>query len=110
MIFCGTNGHAFCIREQDGKEVWRTKLETAKLFNAASSGDVTVLLEGQVLLAACNGHIWGLSSSDGSILWHNDLPGLRNRFITMCTPNVSVQYVHVETHSHDSSTTHHHMR
>ncbi len=97
MIYCGTNGHVACISERDGNEVWRTKLETAKLFNAAYSGDVTVLLVDEVLIAACNGHMWGLSPTNGKILWHNGLPCLRNRFVTMCSPHVAIQYVHVET-------------
>jgi outer membrane protein assembly factor BamB len=99
MIYCGTSGHVTCIDERSGKEIWRIKLETAKLFNAAASGDVTVLLMDKVLVAACNGHIWGLSPNDGNILWHNGLPGLGNRFITMCAPHVAIQYVHAHTES-----------
>ena len=108
MIYCGTNGHVVCISELDGKEVWRTKLDTSKLFNAAFSGDVTVLLVDEILIAACNGHLWGLKPSDGKVLWHNDLPRLGNRFITMCTPHVAIQYVHVHTESREQSTATHH--
>jgi outer membrane protein assembly factor BamB len=103
MIYCGTNGHALAIDEKTGKEVWRTKLRTKFVFNAASSGNVTVILANEILMASCNGHIWGLEPKTGQILWHNDLPGLGNRFITMCTSNVSIQYVHEHTTEHQST-------
>ena len=102
MIYCGTNGHVFALDVKDGKEVWRTKLKTKFVFNAASSGDVTVILVNDVLIASCNGHIWGLKPETGQILWHNDLPSLGNRFITMCTSNVSIQYVHGQSSDHQT--------
>lgn len=104
MIYCGTNGHVLCIDEHNGEEIWRTKLGTG-LFNAAKSGDVTVMLIDEVLITACNGHMWGLNPSTGSVLWHNDLPGLRNRFITMCAPHVAIQYIREHTESHETSHT-----
>ena len=99
MIYCGTKGHVFCLNVRDGAEVWRTKLKAPGILNPAASEDVTVLLAGEVLVAAANGHAWGLKASTGEVLWHNGLPGLGNRFITMCTEQVSVQYVHVQTSS-----------
>ncbi len=105
MIYCGTNGHVFCLNEQAGNEIWRTKLTTSNLFSPAASQDVTVLLAGEVLIAASNGHMWGLSPSTGVILWHNGLPRLGNRFVTLCTSHVSIQYIH--EHTTEVSTNHH---
>ena len=104
MIYGRTKGYAFCHDERNGQEVWRTKLETHSFFNVASLSDVAVIFSNDVLIAASVGHMWGLQSATGAILWHSDLPGMGNRFVTLCTPTSSIQYLHTEsTTTHTSS-------
>ncbi len=99
MIYGGTRGYVFAIDTHSGEEVWRTKLSTGFFFNAASAEDVMILSVGDVIIAGCNGHIWGLSAKDGAELWHNPLRGLGNGPVTLAANGVSVQYVHKHTHS-----------
>jgi hypothetical protein len=96
MIYGGTKGSVFCVDERSGREVWRTAVNPGLL---GSSGDVAVLLRGNVVVASCYGNIWGLDAASGRELWHNDLPGLGHGFVTLCDDSHAVQYIHVETQS-----------
>lgn len=97
MIFGGTRGYVFCIDEKTGREVWRTKLSTG-IFGGAY-GDVTVLVHEQTVIAGSDGHVWGVDSHSGDILWHNSLTGLGNNFVALADANSSVQYIHRHTSS-----------
>lgn len=50
-----------------GQLIWETRLK--------GSGFVNVTVEGDVILAATRGELWGLDLNSGRILWHNGLPG-----------------------------------
>lgn len=96
MLYGGLRGHVFCLDENSGTEMWRTKLKTGGMFNAAWKEDVAVLAKDNVIIAGSNGHIWGLNPGTGEIMWHNDLSGLGNGFVTLSDTTHSTQYVHVE--------------
>lgn len=85
--------------------MWRTKLSTGGFINIASSGDVAVLVQGDVIVAGCMGHAWGIDAKTGEVLWHNSLTGLGNGFVSLADGSSSVQYIHVTStsHSHSSS-------
>jgi outer membrane protein assembly factor BamB len=99
MIYGGTRGYVFALDPHSGNEVWRTKLSTGFLFNAASAEDVMVLAVGEVIIAGCNGHIWGLAATTGEQLWHNPLRGLGKGAVTVAAAGVAVHYVHKHTES-----------
>ena len=102
MIYGGTRGHVFAIDPTTGEERWRTKLSTG-FFNAAYAQDVMVLVRDGIVIAGCNGHMWGLDAKGGDLLWHNALSGLGNGAVTMATDGVAIQYVHKHTHSSSNS-------
>lgn len=99
MIYCGTNGTISCIDENTGQEAWRSKLQTGGFLNPASGGDVAILVRNGVVIAGCNGHVWGFDAATGQQLWHNGLVGLGNGFVSLCDDAASVQYVKVVKHS-----------
>ena len=96
MIYGGIRGHVVCFDENSGQEMWRTKLTTGGLFNAAWKEDVAILSKENVIIAGCNGHVWGLDPNTGQIQWHNDLSGLGNGFVALSDSTHSTQYIHVE--------------
>lgn len=102
MIYGGTRGHVFAIDPATGEERWRTKLSTG-FFNAAYAQDVMVLVRDGIVIAGCNGHMWGLDAERGDILWHNGLNGLGHDAISMAAEGVAIQYVHKHTRSNSNS-------
>ncbi len=102
MIYIGTNGYVACVDSQDGHEVWRTRLASG-LFDAASRGTVTVMECRDILLAGCNGHLFGLDKKSGQIMWHNSLEGMGNYQISLCGQGQSVQYLQEVIHSQSST-------
>ena len=100
-LYIGINGHVVAIATQDGRELWRTPLETGKFFSATGHQDVCLLEhEGQVL-AGCQGHLFCLDAGSGHILWRNELKGLGFNDVTLAMRGKSVQFV--TTHQHTRS-------
>ena len=58
-LVIGTNGCVAAIDKTSGRELWRTKLGTG-FFSATSYEDVSVIMEGRMVFAGCNGHLFGL--------------------------------------------------
>lgn len=99
MIYGGTKGTVICLDEKSGRELWRQPLDPG-VFGASS--DVALLLRGELLIASCQGNVWGLDAASGRILWHNELPGMGYGFVSLCDDTHSVQYIHRV----DTQTTH----
>lgn len=59
--------HRFLPGSRDGKEVWSTWLKGTDF--------VTLLLDGDVLLAATRGEVFCLDAATGKHLWSNGMPG-----------------------------------
>ena len=67
LIFVGLNGYAVALDRDTGEIVW---------FNdEMESGYVTLLLDGDRLIASTNGYIYCLNARTGKIRWHNPLKG-----------------------------------
>ena len=64
----GIGGNVVMIEMATGREVWRQALKGGQL--------VTVLWQGDLLLAGNHGHLYRLDPATGRILWMNDLPKL----------------------------------
>lgn len=62
-LFVAIGGQVICIRKQDGKELWRTRL---KRF----SGSTTLLVEKDAIFAAARGELFALNPKTGSINWN----------------------------------------
>lgn len=67
LIFVGLNGYAMALDRDTGDIVWSN--------SEMKSGYVTLLLDGDRLIASTNGYIYCLSPLTGEILWHNPLRG-----------------------------------
>jgi outer membrane protein assembly factor BamB len=67
MIFVGLNGYAVALDRDTGEIVWSN--------NEMKSGYVTLLLDGDRLIASTNGYIFCLDPLTGKILWNNPLKG-----------------------------------
>ena len=67
LIFVGLNGYALALDRDSGEIVW---------YNSEmKSGYVTLLLDGDRLIASTNGYIYCLDPLNGQVLWNNPLRG-----------------------------------
>jgi outer membrane protein assembly factor BamB len=67
LIFVGLNGYVVALNRDTGEIVWSN--------NKLKSGYVTLLLDGDRLIASTNGYIFCLDPLTGEILWNNPLKG-----------------------------------
>ena len=77
LIFAGIKHAVVALDERSGAEVWRVNLR---------SGDyVTVLWDGEALLAANAGEVWRLDPGSGAVLWHNQMKGLGRGLVSLAS-------------------------
>ena len=69
VIFVGLNGYALALNRDTGEIVWSN--------DQMKAGYVTLLLDGDRLIASTNGYMYCLDPLNGSIVWHNPLKGYR---------------------------------
>jgi outer membrane protein assembly factor BamB len=67
LIFVGLNGYAVALDRDTGEIVWSN--------DKMHSGYVTLLLDGDRLIASTNGYIYCVDPLTGEILWHNPMKG-----------------------------------
>jgi len=67
LVFIGLNGYALALDRDTGEIVWSN--------DQMKSGYVTLLLDGDRLIASTNGYIYCLDPLTGAIRWHNPLKG-----------------------------------
>jgi len=91
-LIIGSNGYVAAIDVMDGREIWRTRLQTG-VFTATSHSDVSVLVLDKFVLAGSRGHLFCLDVENGSILWHNELQGMGYNDVSLAMQNVSVQFL-----------------
>jgi len=77
LIFVGIKHSVVALDDRTGAEVWRTELR---------SGDyVTVLWDGEALIAGNSGEIWRLDPRNGQVMWRNELKGLGRGLVSMAS-------------------------
>ena len=77
LLFVGIKDVVIALSPGDGGEVWRTKLE---------GGDfVTVLWDGENLIAANYGEVFRLDPTTGAIVWNNPMKGLRTGVVSLAS-------------------------
>jgi len=91
-LIIGSNGFVAAIDLTDGRELWRTKLESG-VFAATNSQDVSVLVQGGFVFAGSRGNLFCLDVESGSILWNNELKGMGYNDVSLAMQNVSVQFL-----------------
>ncbi len=67
LIFVGLNGYVLALHRDTGEIVWSN--------NELRSGYVTLLLDGDRLIASTNGYIFALEPTTGKVLWNNPMKG-----------------------------------
>jgi outer membrane protein assembly factor BamB len=82
LIFVGIKNSVVALDARTGDEVWRTKLRGMTSF-------VTVLWDGEFLVAATYGEVFGLDWRDGTITWHNKMKGLGLGLVTLASSRVT---------------------
>lgn len=69
LVFIALKKHVVAIERASGREVWRQDL-------GRKDDLITLVLDGDLLIAYASGHLFGLDPGTGRIVWENDLPGL----------------------------------
>ena len=67
LIFIGLNGYVLALHRDTGEVVWSN--------SRVHSGYVTLLLDGDRLIASVSGYSYCLDAQTGKIHWHNPLKG-----------------------------------
>jgi outer membrane protein assembly factor BamB len=81
LIFVGIKNSVVALDVKSGEEVWRTKLK--------GSDFVTVLFDGESLVAANAGEIFALDPQTGTVRWHNTMKGLGLGLVTLASSRVA---------------------
>lgn len=77
LVFVGIRNAVVALDDRTGAEVWRAELR--------SSDYVTVLWDGEALVAANSGEVWRLDPQRGDVLWHNELKGLGRGLVSLAS-------------------------
>jgi len=77
LIYVGIKSSVIALEDRTGAEVWRTKLR--------GQDYVTVLWDGEALIAANSGEIWRLDPRNGAIIWQNELKGFGRGLVSLAS-------------------------
>jgi outer membrane protein assembly factor BamB len=77
LFYVGIRSSVIALDERSGTEVWSAKLR--------GSDFVTVLWDGEALIAGNGGEVFRLDPQTGAILWHNQLKGLGRGIVTLAS-------------------------
>ena len=83
LIFIGIKNSVVAVDERTGAEVWRAKLK--------GSDFVTVLWDGEALIAANSGEAFRLDPRSGAVMWHNELKGLGRGIVSLASSRAPTQ-------------------
>src|SRR5262249_37675489 len=89
LVFVGLNGYAAALDRETGDIVWSN--------DQMHSGYMTLLLDGDRLIASTNGYIYCLDPLTGEIRWHNPISGY-GAGAPMALVSVRGQWTQVLTH------------
>ena len=67
LIFVGFGHHAIALDRDTGEIVW--------VNSEMHTGYISMLLDGDRLIASSNGYMYCLNPMTGEVLWHNPLKG-----------------------------------
>jgi glucose dehydrogenase len=69
LIFVGLNGRVAALDRSTGEIIWEWHSPKP------GSGYVTLLVDGNLLIASVSGYTYGLDAKTGEQIWFNDLKG-----------------------------------
>jgi hypothetical protein len=67
LLFVGLNGWVAALDRDSGEVIW--------YCSELNSGDTTLLLDGDRLIASTNGYLYCLDPQTGKIVWKNSMSG-----------------------------------
>ena len=77
LIYVGIKHSVVALDDRTGAEVWQTELR---------SGDyVTILWDGEALIAANSGEVWRLDPQRGHVLWHSEMKGFGRGLVSLAS-------------------------
>lgn len=79
-VFVGSHGYVVSVDPQTGAEHWRIR------FSLMNLTLVSLMVEGDFLIAGTHGRVYGLELHTGVVRWVNDLPGLGFHHICLSSP------------------------
>jgi outer membrane protein assembly factor BamB len=77
FLYVGIKNSVVALDDRTGAEVWRTQLR--------GSDYVTVLWDGEALVAANSGEVWRLDPLTGAVLWRNELKGFGRGLVSLAS-------------------------
>ena len=80
LIFVGIKSSVVALDVRTGEEVWRSKLKGSEF--------VTVLWDGESLVAANAGEVFALDAETGMVLWNNKLKGMGMGLVSLASSRV----------------------
>lgn len=84
LVFTGFNRRVAALNKRTGEIVWQWK-------SPRGSSYVTLLLDGDVLIVAVDGYMYGLDARTGSQLWYNEMSGFGTGVTSLASIAGSVQ-------------------
>lgn len=90
LVFLGINGSVVSIEKATGRRIWAKKLK--------GSDYVSVLVDGNRVLAGAQGEIFCLDAATGKTLWHDALKGYGWGLMSIATQNGSSDTSSVQAH------------
>ena len=77
FLYVGIKSSVVALEDRTGAEVWRTQLR--------GSDYVTVLWDGEALVAANSGEVWRLDPQTGAVIWHAELKGFGRGLVSLAS-------------------------
>lgn len=90
LVFLGINGSVVSIEKATGRRVWVKKLKGSEY--------VSVLVDGDRVLAGTHGEISCLDAATGKILWHDPLKGYGWGLMGIATQNGNTDPTAAQVH------------
>ncbi len=98
MIFIGFNGRAAALDRRNGEILWRWSAPKG-------SGYVSLLLDGDSLLAAVNGYTYCLDPRTGQQLWFNPMKGFGYGVTSIATTTGHTPHAQLAAHQAEQQQT-----
>jgi outer membrane protein assembly factor BamB len=77
LVYIGIKGSVIALHRNSGKQAWATHL--------TGSNFVNVVLDGNDVIATCDGEVFCLDPLNGNPRWHNQLKGFGYGLATVAT-------------------------
>ncbi len=91
LVFLGINGSVVSIEKATGRRIWTKKLKGSEY--------VSLLVDGDRVLAGTHGELFCLDAATGKILWHDPLKGYGWGLMSIATQNGSTDPSVAQAHN-----------